>query len=237
MTHSSHTTLLSIDSLYAIGLQEAQLNALSALTHEQASVNDSDRSLLLRLLSGMRNSKRPLSRSPLASPSVALSVRHFAEYEIDGATEASSARDPQFDIELSRALRFAHRNYRSAPTLAMPLAESKSLQATRPDHLNKLAAQKRMRRRFPLFWSHALHVAEQREGQAAARAAMQTARTAAAAAQRVPAHNDVSEGSPVAAPVATPATRADTKKLPKTPDELKREAFLGRSLTSVRFAL
>jgi hypothetical protein len=214
MTHSSHTTLLSIESLYATGLQEAQLNALSALTHEQASVNDSDRSLLLRLLSGMRNLKCPLSRSPLASPSVGLSVRHFAEY--DGATEASSARDPQFDIELSRALRFAHRNYRSAPTLAMPLAESKSLQATRPDHLNKLAAQKRMRRRFPLFWSHALHVAEQREGQAAARAAMQTA---AAAAQRVP------------------ATRADTKKLPKTPDELKREAFLHRSLTSVRFAL
>lgn len=222
-------------------MQEAQLNALSALTHEQASVNDSDRSLLLRLLSGMRNSKCPLSRSPLANPSVALSTRHFAEYQYDGATEASSARDPQFDIELSRALRFAHRNYRSAPTLAMPLAESKSLQATRPDHLNKLAAQKRMRRRFPLFWSHALHVAEQREGQAAARAAMQTAAAAAAARApsplRVPAHNDVSEGSPVAAPVAAPATRADPEKLPKTRDELKREAFLRRSSTSVRFAL
>ena len=74
-------------------MQEAQLNALSALTHEQASVNDSDRSLLLRLLSGMRNSKCPLSRSPLANPSVALSTRHFAEYQYDGATEASSARN------------------------------------------------------------------------------------------------------------------------------------------------
>ncbi len=215
--------------------QDAQLNALSVITHEQAFVNANDQASLLRLLSGMRNLRSPLVKSPLANPTIAAVTKSKSDREFstspawasqsgcraypldhvaiprmsehDGKVDASFTRDPQLDAQLARALRFAHRNYRSAPILAAPIAHTLPLALLAR---SKLAAQKRMLGRYPLIYAHTLHIADT-ERRAAARDASRKAVTAAVSNVST---DERSEDSVMAAPAAAPATQAGPTKPP-----------------------